>query len=162
VEKNVSGYPDEGTVREHVGEVTGCVVVGVDGSACGRKALGFAAHEARVRACPLVVVRAWSVTTAPQPAGTEPGVVPSLAAFEAAVEAVMRDEVADVLGDDPGCELVVRPVHDSAGDVLVEASEHAVLVVVGSRGLGAVAGLLLGSVSDHLVRRAQGPVAVVR
>lgn len=160
--KNVGTYPDEGTVRERVGEVTGCVVVGVDGSACGRKALGFAAHEARVRGCPLVVVRAWSVTTAPQPEGAGHGVVPPLAAFESAVESSVRDEVADVLGEDPGCEVAVRPVHDSAGDVLVEASEHAILVVVGSRGLGAVAGLLLGSVSDHLVRRAQGPVAVVR
>lgn len=158
----MGSYPDEGTVRERIGNVTGCVVVGVDGSACGRKALGFAAYEARVRGCPLVVLRAWSVTTAPQPEGTGPGAVPPLAAFESAVESAVRDEVADVLGEDPGCEVVVRPVHDSAGDVLVEASEHAVLVVVGSRGHSAVAGLLLGSVSDHLVRRAHGPVAVVR
>jgi hypothetical protein len=58
-----------GRVREHVGDVSGCVVVGVDGSPCGRRALRFAADEARVRQCPLVVVRAWAMTTAPRPAG---------------------------------------------------------------------------------------------
>lgn len=158
----MGSHPGSGTVRERVGDVTGCVVVGVDGSACGRKALAFAGHEAHVRGCPLVVVRAWSVTTAPRPQGGEPGVVPPLTAFEAAVQSAVRDEVTDVLGDDPGCEVVVRSVHHGAGDVLVDASAHAILVVVGSRGLGAVAGLLLGSVSDHLVRRARGPVAVVR
>lgn len=157
-----SGSTSAGRVHDDVGDVTGCVVVGTDGSRCGRKALGFAAHEAQVRGCPLVVVRAWAMTTAPQPEGTEPGVVPALSAYEAAVEQATRDEVADVLGTRPPCEVVVRPVHDSPGDALVEASRHAVLVVVGSRGHSVVAEMLLGSVSAHLVHHAHGPVAVVR
>ena len=160
--KNVDGYPGAGSVREQVGDVTGCVVVGVDGSGCGRRALQFAAREARVHGCPLVVVRAWSMSTAPQPAVGEPGVVPPLSAYEAAVTSAVRTDVTDVLGDDPGCPVVVRTVHDGPGDALVRASEHAVLVAVGSRGRGAIAGLLLGSVSDHLVHHARGPVVVVR
>jgi nucleotide-binding universal stress UspA family protein len=152
----------EGRVRESVGDVTGCVVVGVDGSACGRAALRFAAHEARSRRCPLVVVRAWSLTTAPRPRDGEPGVVPPLSAFEAAVAAAVADEVAAELGATPGCEVRVTPVHDSPADALVAASRSAALVVVGSRGHGAVASLLLGSVSEHLVHHAEGPVAVVR
>ena len=115
-----------------------------------------------MRGCPLVVVRAWSMTTAPTPDVGEPGVVPALSAYEAAVEQRTRDEVAEVLGPDPACTVLVRPVHDSPGDALVEASEHAVLVVVGSRGHSVVAEMLLGSVSAHLVHHAHGPVAVVR
>lgn len=151
-----------GRVREHVGTVVGSVVVGVDGSACGRRALRFAAHEAEVRACPLVAVRAWSMTTAPRPSGGEPGVVPPMTAYEAAVAAEIMAEVRDEIGGHPGCEVRPLPVHGSAGDALVEASESAALVVIGSRGHGAVAGLLLGSVSEHLVHHAKGPVAIVR
>lgn len=150
-----------GRVREHVGDVSGCVVVGVDGSACGRRALRFAADEARVRQCPLVVVRAWAMTTAPRPAG-EPGVVPPLTAYEGAVADAMAAEVREELGDEPACEVRALPVHDSPGDALVEASRSAELVVVGSRGHSAIAGLLLGSVSEHLVHHAHGPVTVVR
>ena len=157
-----NGSTSAGRVRVDVGDVTGCVVVGTDGSACGRQALRFAAREAQLRGCPLVVVRAWSMTTVPPPDGGEPGVVPALSAYEAAVERHARDEVADVLGADPPCDVVVRGVHDSPGDALVEASRHAVLVVAGSRGLGVVAEVLLGSVSAHLVHHAHGPVAVVR
>jgi nucleotide-binding universal stress UspA family protein len=157
-----TGSTSAGRVRGDVGDVTGCVVVGTDGSACGRHALRFAAREAQVRGCLLVVVRAWSMATAPPLGGGEPGVVPALSAFEAAVEQHARAEVADVLGADPPCDVVVRPVHDSPGDALVQASRDAALVVVGSRGLGVVAEMLLGSVSAHLVHHAHGPVAVVR
>lgn len=157
-----SGSESAGRVSADVGDVTGCVVVGVDGSDCARMALRFAAGEAQVRDCPLVVLRAWSMTTAPPPGGTEPGVVPALSAYEASVDKWTRDEVADVLGDHPPCDVDVRPVHDSPGDALVEASRHAVLVVVGSRGHSVVTEMLLGSVSAHLVHHAHGPVAVVR
>ena len=151
-----------GRVREHVGNVVGSVVVGVDGSECGRHALRFAAQEAAVRECPLVVVRAWSMTTAPRPSRGEPGVVPPLTDYEAAVADEIVREVREELGDDPRYDVRPMPVHDSAGDALVEASESAALVVVGSRGHSVVVGLLLGSVSEHLVRYAKGPVAVVR
>jgi nucleotide-binding universal stress UspA family protein len=151
-----------GRVREHVGDVTGCVVVGVDGSGCGRHALAFAALEARARQCPLVLVRAWSMTTAPMPAVVEPGVVAPMSDYEAAVSAAIDAEVRRELGDEPDIDLRPMPVHDSAHDALVEASRTAALVVVGSRGHSAVASLLLGSVSEHLVHHAHGPVAVVR
>ncbi len=156
------GWASAGRVRGDAGDVAGCVVVGTDGSDCGRRALRFAAHDAQVRGCPLVVLRAWSMTTAPAPETGEPGVVPALSAYEAAVERATGAEVVDVLGPNPSCTVLVRAVHDSPGDALVEASRHAVLVVVGSRGLGVVAEMLLGSVSAHLVHHAHGPVAVVR
>lgn len=151
-----------GQVRERVGDVVGTVVVGVDGSACGRQALRFAAHEAAVRGCPLVVVRAWSMTTAPRPSGGEPGIVAPLSAYESAVADEIEAEVRAEFSDSPGCEVRPMPVHDSPADALVAASESAALVVVGSRGHSVVASLLLGSVSEHLVHHAKGPVAVVR
>lgn len=150
-----------GHVREQVGDLAGCVVVGTDGSAESHAAMRFAGQEARARGCPLVVLRAWSLTTAPRPTG-EPGVVPPMADFEAAVAEEIRAEVAGELGEDPGVKVVPMPVHASAAQTLVEASRTAALVVVGHRGHGGFAGLLLGSVSDHLVRHAHGPVAVVR
>lgn len=150
-----------GQVREHLGDLTGAVVVGLDGSDCSRAALRFAAQEARSRGCPLVVVRAWSMTTAPCPPG-EPGVVPPLTAYEQCVTDLMAGQVADVLGAEPDLAVRLLAVHRSPQEALVEASRTAELVVVGSRGHGALASLLLGSSSEHLVHHAHGPVAIVR
>jgi nucleotide-binding universal stress UspA family protein len=52
------------------------------------------------------------------------------------------------------------PVHPAR--VLADASEHAALIVVGSRGHGEFAGLLLGSVSQSVLHHARCPVAIVR
>jgi nucleotide-binding universal stress UspA family protein len=151
-----------GRVCEHAGDLTGTVVVGADGSECGRHALRFAAAEARMRGCPLVALRAWSLTTAPRPPDVPDGIVPPMTSFESAVADEVRTEVREELGESPGIDVVILPVHDAADSALVEASRTATLVVVGHRGHGGVAGLLLGSVSDHLVHHGQGPVAVVR
>lgn len=161
-ESEPSETMDAGRVRDHVGDVSGCVVVGVDGSACGRRALRFAAQEALLRQCPLVAVRAWAITTAPRPPGGEPGVVPPLTDYERSVAEAIAEEIRGELGDDPTLDTCPLPVHDSATDALVEASRSAELTVVGSRGHSVVAGLLLGSVSEHLVHHAHGPVTVVR
>lgn len=154
--------PQAGEVRDHLEDLSGTVVVGVDGSQFSQHALRFAAAEARRRGCPLVVVRAWSLVTAPGPVGDEAGVVPPMSAFEQAVSDEVAREVGEVLGDAPGCPVRLLPVHQDPGSALVEASRTALLVVVGHRGRGGFAGLLLGSVSDHLVRHGEGPVAVVR
>lgn len=148
-----------GQVCEHVPDLSGAVVVGTDGSGSARSALAFAAEEAKLRGTRLVVLRGWSLTHAPRPAHGEPGVVPPMTDFEQAVAGQMRAEVAAVLGE-PAVPVDVLPVHASATDCLVEASRTAALVVVGHAHRGRI-GKLLGSVSDHVLRHARGPVAVV-
>jgi nucleotide-binding universal stress UspA family protein len=149
-----------GQVREHVGDLAGAVVLGTDGSGSARAALAFAAQEARLRGVPLVVLRAWSLTTAPRPSGSERGVVPPMTAFEQAVADEVSAEVAAALGSQDDLPVRPLPVHASAADSLIDATRTAALVVVGHAHRGRV-GKLLGSVSDHVLRHARGPVAVV-
>jgi nucleotide-binding universal stress UspA family protein len=58
-------------------------------------------------------------------------------------------------------EIVPRTVSGTAAQVLVDASEDADLLVVGSRGLGGLKGMVLGSVSHHCAAHAHCPVVVV-
>jgi nucleotide-binding universal stress UspA family protein len=76
-----------------------------------------------------------------------------------AAEAALAKTVAAV--QTPGVELDARVVEGNPVDVLIDASRDADLLVVGSRGRGGVAGLLLGSVSQRCVERAHCPVVVV-
>ncbi|MDP5181985.1 universal stress protein [Blastococcus sp. BMG 814] len=147
-------------VREVV-QVEGGVVVGHDGSKCAQEALRWAGRLARRADVELHVVRAWSMTSAPQPATWEPGYVPPLADWEQAV----RDELAAhvvAAGLDPACRVTTHVVHRAPVPGLLAAAEGASLLVVGARGRGGFAGLLLGSVSDQLVHHAACPVTVVR
>jgi len=135
------------------------VLVGIDGSEGSLVALRAAAHEARLRGAVLVVLVAW-----------HPGVAGSLPVFgvgtpveeqldelRSGLERTLADEGLD--GGDPE----VRPlvVQGQAAALLVEHSGTAALVVVGSRGHGGVAGMLLGSVSQQVVAHARCPVMVV-
>ena len=61
----------------------------------------------------------------------------------------------------PGLEVETQLVDGSPVDILVEASRHVELVVVGTRGRGGFAGMLLGSTSDGVLHHAKGPVMVV-
>jgi nucleotide-binding universal stress UspA family protein len=108
------------------------VVVGVDGSAESQKALRWAYDEARTHGAELVAV---GVRALPPPI-VDP---PSYGGF--------------------GWTMVVD---GNAAPALIKAAEGADLLVVGSRGHGAFTGMLLGSVSLHVVTHAPGAVTVVR
>jgi nucleotide-binding universal stress UspA family protein len=149
-------------VLEHVEGVDGGVVVGVDGSAESQVALRRAAEEAVAHELDLHVVRAWTITKAPHPASRKHGYVPSYSEFEAVVREEVDREVTEALGAKPPCTVHVHPVRGSAAKKLIEASKSAGLMVVGSRGLGGFAGLVLGSTSEQVVRHAKCPVLVVR
>jgi nucleotide-binding universal stress UspA family protein len=145
--------------------VEGGIVVGVDGSQPGLRALEWAWREASVRRVPLHVVRAWSIATAVPEVGAPPGVVPSLAECAQVVEsetaqAVNRMRADAGLDDDARPELHLHVVHAPAGAALVAATEAADLVVVGHHGHHRLA-LMLGSVAAHVVEHSRCPVVVI-
>ncbi|MGK5443491.1 universal stress protein [Micromonospora sp. URMC 105] len=138
-------------VRAGQAPAAGPVVVGVDGSEAARVALGFAVESAAQRRVPLRVVR---VLAAPPEQDERAAVAAGRAAVQEAL-APWRDALPDA-----GVDVEVLPGNPAAA--LVEASRSAQLVVVGSRGLGGLRGMLLGSVSQQLLQHASCPVVVAR
>jgi nucleotide-binding universal stress UspA family protein len=141
--------------------VDGGIVVGHDGSKCAQEALRWAARLALRADLDLHVLRSWSLTTAPRPDTWTVGYVPPLTDWESAVLDELTGHVA-AAGLDPAVRVTCHPVHKAPVQALLAAAEGANLVVVGARGRGGFAGLLLGSVSDQLVHHAACPVTVVR
>lgn len=139
------------------------IVVGVDGGAQGRLALDWAAAEAALRKAPLHIVFGRSlqrVVPSPRMAGAPELYVPD---DWAAIADGELTTAADRAGERaPGIEISVERQPVDPGQLLVDLSESAQLVVVGSRGLGGFAGLLLGSVSLYVASHARSPVVVVR
>jgi nucleotide-binding universal stress UspA family protein len=134
------------------------IVVGVDGSEPAAAALRWAARQAALSGCELMVVAAWEFPTSygwapPWPADYDP---------QADAVRMVEHVVGEVLDGDPGCEVVTTAVQGHPALVLTEMSKSASLVVVGSRGHGEFAGMLLGSVSEFLTTHAHCPVVVVR
>jgi nucleotide-binding universal stress UspA family protein len=140
----------------------GGVVVGDDGSPGAALAVEYAVGEAQRRHTTLHVVHAWTIVTAATPASERPGYVPPLQDFEAATLVEERGRVEQLVGTDPGVPVQVHVVHGAPARVLIDASATADVVVVGTRGLGGFASLVLGSVADQCIRHCAGPVVVVR
>jgi nucleotide-binding universal stress UspA family protein len=136
------------------------IVVGVDDSAEGRAALTWALREAALSGMPVRAVRAWTSTlSAAFPAGVFVGASDSDVQDAAAALAATLVEDARVAAD--AVDVSVRAVSGLAGPVLVEATAGADLLVVGTRGAGRISRALLGSVTEHVLRHALCPVAVV-
>ncbi|MEU7815209.1 universal stress protein [Pseudonocardia sp. NPDC049154] len=137
----------------------GPVVVGVDGrGAADEPALHFAFEEAALRGSPLVAVHTWSGAV------LDPFLVPTLdpKAVLAEEEQLLEERVAPWRSKYAGTEVRLAVAFDGAARELVTHSEGAGLVVVGSRGLGSLGGLTMGSVSQAVLHHAACPVAVVR
>ncbi|WP_410812301.1 universal stress protein [Micromonospora sp. 067-2] len=141
--------PAPGGTTAAPGGRSGPVAVGVDGSEPSLVALGFAAERAAERRVPLRVLHAWT----PGPGGAA-GVPDERAAVEQALEPWRRTF--------PELAVTVDLVAGSPAAMLIDAGQDAALVVVGSRGRGGLAGMLLGSVSQQLIQHTRCPVAVVR
>ena len=136
------------------------IVVGVDGSASSRKALTWAAAEAAEHGADLVVINVWEHTLLP-PAGSvsvSEHYVPDPSQRTADdLLKVIREE----LGEEPPVLVQAQVKQGRPAKVLIEESAGAELLVVGKRGHGGFAGLVLGSVSQHVAAYAKCPVTVV-
>jgi nucleotide-binding universal stress UspA family protein len=136
------------------------VVVGVDGSDGAQEALRFAVEEARLRGAVVRAVMAWNPDSLAYGGGAwGPMVDPTRleestrAALDAAVDKIEADGAAVI-------ERVVATGQPAR--VLVEQARGADMLVVGSRGHGGFAGLLLGSVGHQCAQHAPCPVTIVR
>ena len=138
------------------------VVVGIDGSPGSLVALQWAAEAARLRAVPLNVLFAWGDLGPRVVRTTRRGKEPTEADEQEAALALIDQSVREALGPEPGVEIIRLAERGEATPALLEASKTADLLVVGSRGRGGFAGLLLGSVSQHCIHHAHCPVAVIR
>jgi nucleotide-binding universal stress UspA family protein len=134
------------------------VLVGVDGSTSSKEALAWAARYAGLTGSPLDVVIVWHM---PSTLGWETP-IPTDWNPENDARSILETEVEEVLGSahPGGTRLTV--LQGPPAKVLAELAHSASILVVGSRGRGQVAGMLLGSVSEALVRHAPCPVVVVR
>jgi len=136
------------------------IVVGVDGSGGSDAALEFACRRAEVTGEDVVVVHGWRDSSAGGTTRREiPGEFMDRIAEE---ERLLSEAVAGVQAAHPDVHLESEAIPVVAWRALADASAAATLVVVGSRGRGAFAGMLLGSVSQQVLHHAQCPVAVVR
>lgn len=133
------------------------IVVGVDGSDHAARALRWALDEAVIRGATVQAVHAWQypdagVTGFPVPEGAMEGIAQSAQEIlDHAIDGQMADGV-----DVERC-LVLGP----AAHALLDAAKGADLLVIGSRGRGGFAGLLLGSVSQQCAHHAPCPVVIV-
>lgn len=141
----------------------GPALVAVDGSSAGRAAMEFAFAEASMRGVELVALHAWSTWTdrgdESHGQGLHPVGDPDRTRDE---ERALTEAVSVSAGRYPQVVVHRRLVHGRTRPTLIEASAGAQLLVVGARGLGGFAGLLLGSVSQAVLHHAQCPVTVVR
>ncbi len=139
------------------------VVVGVDGSECAREALEFAVGEAVLRGANLRVISAWNLAPAVYAGGFAPGPDrETIEAFRDAGEKVVKDALAEAKRLQPSVVADGRAIEGPAAEVLLNEARDAILIVVGNRGRGGFASLLLGSVSQQVVHHAACPVVVVR
>jgi nucleotide-binding universal stress UspA family protein len=141
------------------GEPTGRVVVGVDGSDPSTAALRWALAYAAPRAGTVEAVHAWEL-----PLIYGPAVAYDVEAVERAAHRLVDAAVADATAGRPELAAVaITPTVVAGGPAasLLESAKDADAIVVGRRGLGGFGRLLLGSVSEHVVRHADTTVVVV-
>jgi nucleotide-binding universal stress UspA family protein len=133
------------------------IVVGIDGSDVSKDALRWAAHQAQLTGAGLHVVMTWEF-----PALAYMAAIPEGINWEKDTEKVLDSTLAEVLGSSSEIKITKEVVEGHPAPVLLDRAANAELLVVGSRGHGAFTGMLIGSVSEHVVSHARCPVVVVR
>lgn len=139
----------------------GPVVVGVDESAEAAAAIAMAFDAAELRGVPLVAVHAWDIgrgNTAWEAAGWNE----DADALQLQLAEMAKGLLADQQRAHPDVRVDLRVIRARPHEALLKAAKDAGLLIVGSRGRGGFAGLLLGSTSKRVLRDASCPVIVVR
>lgn len=140
--------------------MTDTVVVGVDDSVGARAALAWAARHSLSEGRRLRVVHAYELNLAW--IDEYNAAIPQWKQHARDVAEETLSRVAnDVLEGSQLDAVQLEAIAGSPAEVLHDAARHAALLVVGSRGRGGFAGLLLGSVSQRLAQRAPCPVVIV-
>jgi nucleotide-binding universal stress UspA family protein len=151
----------EGEASQSGGRPTsGRIIVGVDGSSGSRQALSWALAEANLRGAALEVVHSWNYP--------EQGAKASAASGPAVTVEVLEEDALQVVEESlsglavrEGLDLRRHVAPAPAALALVEAAEGADLLVVGARGRGGFAGLLLGSVAQQCAQHTPCPLVIV-
>ncbi len=133
------------------------IVVGVDDSPASLAGLEWALRYASLSQSNVDVVAVWDWHVPLSLAPIAPGFGPEIRA-EQMLDRVIRQKRAE----HPDLQIQGRVVQGNAGSVLEDASKGAALLVIATRGHGELVGLLLDSVSEHLVTHARCPVLVYR
>ena len=138
------------------------IVVGIDNSAGSAEALRWALAYARQTGGSVEAVTAWQVPAMYAYAyGWTPTGIDDAGIIRYA-EKSLNETVAQVLSaEDNTVAVTTRVIDGPAAQVLLTAGKGAELLVLGSRGHGAFAGMLLGSVSQHCVQHAACPTVVI-
>lgn len=144
--------------------MSGRVIVGVDGSETARKAVRWAAREAKLRGMKLELVTAWEIPTYSYvsrygfPAISEE----MMKSLTARAEGHLAEALDEARAEARDVQIETIAAEGQPAKVLVEIAKGADLLVVGSRGLGGFRELLLGSVSQQCAQHATCPVVIVR
>jgi len=133
------------------------IVVGVDGSVSSVAALNWAARQAEFTGAHLDAVTAWQWPSKQEWKRTPPDFDPA-GDTQKSVDPI----IDDVRSAHPSVAIQSKVIEGHSARVLVEESQGAELLVVGSRGHGEFPGMLLGSVSQHCVTSAHCGVVVLR
>ena len=138
-------------------DTSGRIVVGIDGSPSSAQALRWAVGLARFTGDEVHAVIGWA-----PPTSYGWGPVVEDIDWQENARSVLAQSVKGALGGADADHVRQDVVRGHPAQVLVDAAADADLLVVGSRGHGGFAGMLLGSVSQHVAAHAHCPVAVIR
>ncbi len=131
------------------------ILLGIDGSPASELATAIAFDEASHRRAPLIAMHAWAHSFTS-------GAHLNWTIDEQNGDEALSERLAGWQENYPDVQVKPTVIHDDAGRWLVNHSDTAQLIVVGSHGRGGFAGMLLGSVSSAVVHAAEVPVIVAR
>jgi nucleotide-binding universal stress UspA family protein len=134
------------------------VVVGIDGSPQAARALELGLAEARRTGGTLTALHAYRLPPVAAAYAPNPGY--GAGTHRQVAERTLADALGDVEERNPDVKIERRVEHGPAARVLLEAADGAATLVVGARGMGGFTGLIVGSVSQQVLRHAHCPVLV--